>query len=321
MTVLWVYHSNEGFCMDLSKGHEESDRDSTILGLLSILFWSTVIAFSRILSEQLGILTSACYLYYIGSLLGCIYLIAKKKSARSLLDFPKKYLFGCGALFVIYSVCIYLAIGLASGRQQVLEIGIINYLWPSLTLVLSIPILNKHAKPFLYPGIILALSGVFIATTQNSSLSWNVFRENLGLNYIPYILAFIASISWGLYNNLSRKWGETSETSAVPLFLLGTALVLTIIRFSQNEVTHWTFRGIMELTYMAIFPTFLGYVFWDIAMRKGRLILLNSLSYLIPLISTLISCLYLKVGIGLPLLVACVLVIAGAVVCKYSIVE
>jgi drug/metabolite transporter (DMT)-like permease len=73
------------------------------------------------------------------------------------------------------------------------------------------------------------------------------------------------------------------------------------------------------LLFVAVCPLLLAYVFWDIAMRKGRMILVVSFSYLTPLLSTFVSCLYLRVLPGMNVWIACVLVIGGALICRYSI--
>jgi len=87
------------------------------------------------------------------------------------------------------------------------------------------------------------------------------------------------------------------------------------------EESYWTPRVVVELLYMSIFPTFLAYLFWDRAMRKGNIILVVSLSYFTPLLSIIISSLYLRVIIKPTLWIACGLVIAGAVICKFSIID
>jgi len=151
--------------------------------------------------------------------------------------------------------------------------------------------------------------------------SWEVFKGNFQVNYFPYLLAFMAAISWGLYSILVRRWAGHTEGGAVPLFLLGTGLVLIAIRFMFPEKSYWTPRVAAELLYMSVFPTFLAYTFWDRAMRKGNIILVASLSYFTPLLSIIISSLYLRVAIKANLWIACGLVIAGAVICKFSIVD
>jgi len=234
---------------------------------------------------------------------------------------PYWYLFGCGALFVFYTVCLYLAVGLAFGREQVIEVSIINYLWPGLTLVFSIPILHKKARISLIPGVVIAFAGFCLVAIQSGMFSWEGFKGNFQINCLPYLLAFMAAISWGLYSNLSRRWAGHVESGAVPIFLLFTGLILTILRFIFPKESYWTPRVVIELLYMSIFPTFLAYTFWDRAMRKGKIILVASLSYFTPFLSIIISSFYLQVVVRANLWIACALVIMGAVICKFSIYD
>ena len=224
-------------------------------------------------------------------------------------------------MFVVYMVSLYVAIGFASDRQQVLEVALINYLWPALTLVFAIPILRKKAGIWLVFGVFLGFVGVFLATFSGESFSWRTFSENVAVNYLPYVFAFVAAVSWALYSNLSRLWGGQAESGGVPLFLLFSGLVFVSLRVFTPEDTRWTFRSMLELVYMMIFPTALGYVFWDEAMRKGRIILVASLSYLTPLLSAIIATVYLGVKAGWSLWIGCMLVVAGAAVCKLSVKE
>jgi len=294
---------------------------NTIYGILAILFWGTTIAFSRSLTEQLGPLTAASWIYMLSGIWGCIYLINKPGGIKKTFQLPVLYLIGCGTLFIFYMVCLYLAVGLAFSREQVIEVSIINYLWPGLTLIFSIPILNKKGKIILIPGIVIAFVGFYLATVNSGMFSWEAFKGNFQVSYLPYLLAFMAAITWGLYSNLVRRWAGHAEGGAVPLFLLVTGLVLTTIRFMFSEESYWTPRVIVELLYMSVFPTFLAYIFWDRAMRKGKIILVVSLSYFTPLLSIVISSLYLQVLIKSTLWIACGLVIAGAVICKFSIID
>ena len=303
------------------KASTSQENLSTILGILAILFWGTTIAFSRSLTEQLGPLTTASWIYLLSGIWSCIYLVSKPGGIKKTFQLPILYLIGCGALFIFYMVCLYLAVGLAFSREQVIEVSIINYLWPGLTLVFSLPILHKKGRITLIPGVVLAFSGFYLATVNSGMFSWEVFKGNFQVNYFPYLLAFMAAISWGLYSILVRRWAGHTEGGAVPLFLLGTGLVLIAIRFMFPEKSYWTPRVAAELLYMSVFPTFLAYTFWDRAMRKGNIILVASLSYFTPLLSIIISSLYLRVAIKANLWIACGLVIAGAVICKFSVVD
>jgi drug/metabolite transporter (DMT)-like permease len=233
---------------------------------------------------------------------------------------------GCGALFVVYEFCLYVAIGLASSRQQVLEVGIINYLWPGLTLAFSIPILKRRARPWLVPGMLMAFAGVFLAAAQRESFSWASLPAGGRGRLLPYLLAFVGAICWGLYSNFSRRWAANAQGVGVPLFLLATGVVMALLRPVFHESSDWAREGLpltvyVVLVYIALVPGLLAYVFWDFAMRRGRMILVAAFSYLTPLFSTLVSCLYLQVWPARGLWIACGLLVGGAFICKLSIEE
>ncbi len=300
----------------------QSDVRHTLPGVVAILLWSTTIAFSRSLTEQLGTFTAATLIYALAGLLGlALAEMQERGSLRKMLRLSRAYLWGCGGLFVAYIVTLYLSVGMASSRTEVLAVGLINYLWPGLSLTFSIPILKQKGSLWLPVGIILALVGVWFASTASSGDPLNTGAIFTKSSLLPYGLAFTAAVCWGLYSNLSRRWGGAQEEGAVPLFLLASGLILGLLRFTTTETPHWESTTWLELAYMAIFPAMLAYVLWDIAIRKGKIILVASLSYLTPLLSTLFSMLVLHVSSGTGLWIGAFLVVVGAVICKLSISE
>ncbi len=305
---------------EMGKGGKSDKGLSTILGIVAIVLWSTTVAFARSLTEQVGPLTSASLVYLLGGAFGSGYLTVTRKLQKRLSSLSRLYLLGCGGLFVLYMFALFLALGLASDRSQALEVGLINYLWPMLTLLASIPILGMRAKISLVPGTLIATAGVFLATTQSQAISWQSFLRNMVQNTAPYMLALTAAISWALYSTLSRRWARNENSGAVPIFMLATGMILGVMRIFSQEHTQWTERAVMELLYMAVGPN-LAYVFWERAMRKGDIILVTSCSYLTPFLSTVISCLYLGIVAGIKLWIGCALIIVGAIVCKLSITE
>ena len=291
------------------------------MGVLALLFWSSSIAVSRSLAEKLGPVSMPAYVYTLGGVLSSLVLLSSAEKRRRLMHLRPAYLFGCGGLFVLNICTLYLAIGLAAGRQQVLEVGIINYLWPSLTLAFAIPLLGLRGRPALALGVLLAFAGVALATVKPGAWSPESFRQNLQSNAAPYLLAAVAAVSWALYSNLSRRWAAGAAGEAVPLFLLAGGLIQMSAKLIAGETSRWNAEALGELGFLTVFPTMLAYVFWDRAMRKGRLVLVAALSYFIPLLSTLVSALYLHTPPGRYIWLACALVIAAAAVCKLSLRE
>lgn len=290
---------------------------ATLAGVLAVLFWSSTIAFSRILTESLGIYTTGALIYTLGGLLG---LAAASRTAGGLthmLRMPPGYLLVCGGLFVGYMLFLYFSIGLAHSHAQVIAVGLANYLWPSLILLFSVPVLGKRARFWLLPGIGMALAGTWMATTQSQV---SLGPELLGAAILPVLLAVGAAVSWGLYSTLARKWAS-AQGSAVPLFLLASGLVFLLLRFLGDEPWQWSAELLFPLAYMVVFPAWLGYLLWDIAMQRGDMTLVTAISYFTPLLSTLISLLVLQVAPSPLLGLAAILVTAGAVVSKLSVFE
>lgn len=287
---------------------------------MAILLWSTTFAFARSLSEQVGPLTAGAAVYLIGGAFGLVRLACTAQPVTRLLRLSRSYLLGCGGLFVFYTAAIYCAVGLARDREHLLEIALVNYLWPTLTVLLSLPLLNKRASRWLLPGTALALTGVCLVTSQGAHISWISLREHLQSTPAAYALALAAALAWALYSNLARRWSAPESGGAVELFLPATGLVLLALRFVVSEPTNWTFRSVGEASALAAM-TALAYVLWDVAMRKGNLLLVVACSYFTPLLSTIVSCAYLKVSPNSKLWIGCLLLASGSLITWRSVTD
>lgn len=294
---------------------------NTLVGLLALVLWSASVALGRSLSEQLGPLTTAAAVYLIDGVF-CLAVLGQKRRKVTAPEppFSRLYLWGCGSLFALYMFAFYQALGLAADRLQVLEIGMINYLWPSLTILFSLLLLGHQAHLLLIPGTLLALGGIFLVLTHETDLSWTSFVHHLDANPLAYLLALVAALSWGLYSNLTRRWAGAGSRSAVPWFMFATGILLFFLRLSKPEPNAWTFRAGTELLSLAL-ATALGYLGWDLAMRKGNVALVVACSYFTPLLSTLVSCAYLGIAASVRLWVGGLAIVAGSLISWVSIAD
>lgn len=288
-------------------------------GILAILIWSTSVAVSRSVIEHLGLFTGGGLVHLIGGGTGLLVLLCRRGKRASLAGLSRRYLLGCGALFIVYLPCFYLAMGLAADHQQVVEMGVLNYLWPSLTLVFSVPLLRKRANGLLFPGMLLAFGGVVLAVTGQGPFSWAGVWRHVATNPLPYAAVLTCAVTWALFSNLSRLWAEESDAGAVSVFLMAAGAVLLSMRWFADEHPQWNAETVAELLYAAWILTFLAYEMWDLSMRKGNITLVTALSYLIPLMSIAVSWLYLHVPLPPVLWLASAMVVSGAVLCHRAI--
>jgi len=293
---------------------------STVGGLLALVLWSTTMAMARSLSERLGPVGAASSVYIIAGAICLVRLLFTGDGLGRFVKVPRKYLFGCGCLFVLYAVLIYLAVGLARDRQQMLEVGLINYLWPASTILLSLVLLNKRAGFALMPGTALALIGLFLVMTQSDRISWQSFVDHLATNPVAYSMAFAAAIVWALYSNLARRWSEPNGQGAVDVFIPATGLVLLLMRPLAPGCGTWNAQTFAEAGALGAI-TAVAYALWDGAMRRGDVLLVAACSYFTPLFSTLVSCIYLKVIPGSRLWVGCGCIILGSLLSWRSVAD
>lgn len=283
----------------------------TVLGLCAILLWSTTVALVRSISEQVGPLTAGAAVYLTGGLILVCTVMFRNRSIHRLMRLPRLYLFWCGTLFLVYTIALFLGLGLALNRQQTLEVGLVNYLWPAFTILFSPVILLKRWSLLLIPGTLIAFSGIILVLTQGEKISWFSFYANLSSNPAAYVCGLVAALSWGLYSNLSRLWGGSDNTGGVPLFVMVTGLALSILCLFHGEDGSWETRTVAEVALLGL-STALAYLFWDVAMRKGDIILVAACSYFTPFLSTVVGCIYLQVMPGINLWIGCVLIVAGS---------
>lgn len=294
---------------------------ATAGGLLALVFWSSTIGFSRVLTEALGSMTAAAAIYLTAGVLGCAPLAVSARRRRELAVLPGAYWGWCGGLFAVYTLALYGAVGGARDRAQVVEVGLVNYLWPSLTLVFSVPVLGSRARWTLAPGIAIACAGVVLAVTPEGTAPLAGLAGRVAAAPLPYALALVAAVSWALYNTVGRRVAGGAGGGAVPVFMLVTGALLAASAAASGERGAWSAKAIAPLAYMAVFPTWLAYGLWDVGMRRGHIVMLSSASYLTPVVSTLVSTALLGLSPSARLWLSCLLVMIGAVVCNRAMIR
>lgn len=300
--------------------HSGHSRLATAGGFAAILLWSTTFAIARSISEQVGSFQAAGGIYAVSALMfaGTLIIVPRRRAQMRSLRWRPTLV--CGALFVGYMIAVYMAIGLAADRAQTLVVALLNYLWPALTILLSLWLLRARAGVLLIPATILAIAGVYFVLAQGSDVSPGALAANLTANPVAYLLATFAAVAWALYSNLTRRWGSAGEsgTVAAGVFLTCTAGVMILLAAFAREPGEWNGRAITEALFLGV-ANYFGYTLWEVAMRRGNLTLVAAASYFTPLLSTAISCIYLRVPPGTGLLVGCALLVTGSIMSWLSV--
>ncbi|MBV1842293.1 aromatic amino acid DMT transporter YddG [Photobacterium ganghwense] len=260
----------------------------TLAGCLAILMWSTIVAFIRNVAEQLGPVGGAAMIYTVSTVLLAIF-IGLPRPGR----FSPKYLLVGGALFVSYEMCLALALGMANDRHQTVEMGVINYLWPCLTVLLAVMVSKKRVSLLLYPALALACLGVAWSVSGDEGLSLNQIAANVATNPVSYTLAFVGAFIWAVYCNVTKRLANGEN--AITWFFMATALALWAKYFMSDEPAMvWSMGAVTDLLFAAV-AMGAGYALWNIGIIGGNMVLLATLSYFTPIFSTFFAAVLLDI--------------------------
>ncbi|AZL87046.1 drug/metabolite DMT transporter permease [Aliivibrio salmonicida] len=254
----------------------------TIAGCSAILLWSLIVGLIRNVTEQLGPIGGAAMIYSVSS----IFLVLVIGAPRLTLFSPKYLLIG-GGMFVSYEMCLSLALGMAHSRTQAVEMSIINYLWPSLTVLFAVVTSRKPVNKILYPAIALSFFGVAWTLSGDGGLSISQLLANAATNPVSYTLAFVGAFIWAAYCNVTKKLANGKN--AITWFFIATALSLWIKYLFSDEGSLVFTGGVMIDLLLAGIVMGSGYALWNIGIIGGNMVLLATFSYFTPVLSTFFS--------------------------------
>ena len=129
-----------------------------------------------------------------------------------------------------------------------------------------------------------------------------------------YLLALACAFVWAGYSVLSRRFGQV-PTDAVAGFCLVTSL-LSLVCHLIFETTVWpeTTTQWLALVALGLGPVGAAFYVWDIGMKQGDIRFLGVASYATPVLSTLLLVVAGYAALTLSLVLACGLIVAGALV-------
>lgn len=289
-----------------------SKNIATLIGLSAIVMWASMVGLLKQISQVFGPDLGITLVYSLSAIL--VLIIFRLPDLKKI---PKKYLLLSSILFITYELCFSFSIAYSQTAQQAIEVSIINYLWPSLTILAFVCFKELKFNFLIIVGLILSISGIIFIQVGNGDFSLNRVMQNFDHNPLSYILAFIGAVIWAFYCVVTKKMSR--GYNPISIFFIVVALTL----WGKFLVTHPLELPAISLStifslFIAACAVGLGYAAWNIGIIHGNITVIVVASYFTPIISSLIAMFILQAELSENFWQGTLLVTLGSLICWMS---
>ncbi len=304
--------------MQKSEGQSpENSRTGLLLGALAVICWSFGASLVFLGAQQAGTWPFVTIASLTAGILQLIFRRFYQGELKSSLLLPWRLWIAPVICFVLYGLAWPFALA-SSTTRQVVGVSLINYLWPVLTVLLSIWwVPGVRLTPKVLAAFVLAIAALALANYKQirDLLSGIDQQAPTFRHFLPYILATAAAITWAIYSVLLvlwRSWAKQCITSPIGFLLIG--LIGGLVMLANGTLPRDLTRlGILMTILYGIGPLAAGYLLWELALARARVQTLSLFAAAIPVLSTALLCFCLRRVPGVELLGAAIL-LAGAVI-------
>ena len=186
------------------------------------------------------------------------------------------------------------------------EANLVNYLWPLGIVVMA---------PLFLPGTTLTRVHVLAAVVGfvGAAIAIAGGRELSGAFAWGYLPALASAFIWASYSLMTRRVAAF-PTAAIGLFGVVSGVLSLLCHVLLEPATSLTAKDVLLIGLMGLGPLGAAFFLWDAALKRGDARQIGVLSFLTPLLSTVLLLAVRGEAPGWPVAVAAVLIVGAAVV-------
>lgn len=280
---------------------------ATLIGFSAVAMWA-LLALLTDASGQVPPFLLSAICFAIGTGVGLVArLFAPRQTEKAKIP-PQVWLIGIAGLFG-YHFFYFTALR----NAPAVEASLIAYLWPLFIVLGSALMPGERLRWFHVAGAALGLAGTFLIITNGGGLSFES-RYTFG-----YAMAAACAFLWSGYSLLSRRFPAV-PTGIVTWFCAATALLSLVCHLALEETVLPSNLGQwLAVLGLGLMPVGAAFYAWDHGVKRGNIQVLGAASYAAPLLSTLILIAAGFAEATPHILLACLLITAGAVLAAKSL--
>jgi drug/metabolite transporter (DMT)-like permease len=285
-----------------------SKKTATFIGLIAVLLWSASVGLIRSVSESFGATGGAALIYTVASVI-LLFTLGPTRISQ----LPRAYLWVGGTLFVAYELCLSLSLGLASSGRQAIEVGMVNYLWPTFTMTAAILFNGQRSNAWIVPGFLLGVLGVCRVLGGDQGLDVHQMVANVQGHPLTYGLALVGALLWAAYCTVTPRIAK-GQNGVTLFFMLSAAALWIKFLWGEQPTMAVNLRSVGLLVLASSAMAF-GYSAWNVGLLRGHVTVLAGASYFIPVMSAALAAALLNAPLPWTFWQGAGMVCAGSLLC------
>ena len=184
------------------------------------------------------------------------------------------------------------------------QANLVNYLWPLGMVVLAplfLPGMKLHWRQVL--AALLGFAGAALAIVGGQSV-----EGGLAWGYVP---ALASAFVWASYSLLTQRVPPFA-TSAIGLFALVSGVLSLVCHALLEPAAQVSEQDWPWLVLMGLGPLGAAFYLWDAALKRGNAQQIGLLSFLTPLLSTLLLLWHRAEPVSMSVALAAVMIVGAA---------
>lgn len=288
----------------------KNQTQAYLFALTAILFWSTVGTAFKLSLEYLDTINLLFYSAIISIVIFSTIITARrnwgfiKKLTKQ--DVILSALNGFLNPFLYYYI-LFQAYDILLAQEAL----VLNYLWPIVLILLSIPFLKQKIGIVSIIAVIISFFGSYIIATGGDLLSLS-FTNTKGV-----VFALASTVVWALFWIFNVK-DKREEVSKMFLNFCFGLMYITIVLLIFGKFMIPGYKGLAGVIYVGSFEMGITFIFWLKALRLSETTAkVSNLIYIAPFLSLIFINLILKEQISPSTLIGLTFIVAGILTEQY----
>ena len=288
-----------------------NQKKAYIFALMAVLCWSTVATAFKIALQNCSFLQLLFFSSLVSALVLYLILIIQKKTSQ-LIKIERRTMIYSLTLGVLNPFLYYTILFKAYSILPAQEAMTLNYTWPIMLVLLSIPLLKQKLTIKSLIAVFISFAGIIIISTKGNIVSINLS------NFFGDILAVGSSIIWALfwiYNVRDKK----DEVIKLFLNFLSGAILSGVLMLLFADFNTLKIEALPAIIYVGILEMSVTFVFWLLALKyTASTDKVSQLIFLSPFLSLIFIHLIVKESIEIYTLAGLFFIIGGIVIQQSS---